>query len=111
MACTHYCFADDKVDVISDTLCISEEYKYRTVNYDTVIEQDASLFKWFKDSPYFWRYNYDNPENDDPSAFTKYQISGNAVLFEGDSRIVLQSLEEDSISAAVTSPQYYNAKD
>ncbi|MDY5450211.1 MAG: site-specific DNA-methyltransferase [Clostridia bacterium] len=111
MACTHYCFAYDKVAVISEALNLPVEYKYRTINFDAVIEQDDSLFKWFKDSPYFWRYNYDNPDNDNPNAFTKHQISENAVLFQGDSRIVLKSLEEGSISAGVTSPPYYNAKD
>jgi DNA modification methylase len=32
------------------------------------------------------------------------------ILYEGDSRTVLKNLQEESITGAVTSPPYYNAK-
>lgn len=110
MACCHYSFADDTIYIDSHSLNIGTKYKYRNIERlkNTYSE---NLYHEFKNSPYFRRYDYDN------YSFSKinlenitHKLSPTNVLLQGDSRQILHQLPNSSISAAVTSPPYYNAK-
>lgn len=110
MACCFYSFADDTIEVDSQSLDLETEYKFRKIRKANNDKED-NLYHLFKNSPYFARYNYLNTGHPviDLRKET-YYLSPINVLYHGDSRVVLHELETESISAAVTSPPYYNAK-
>jgi DNA modification methylase len=112
MACTFYSFAGDVVEVNSSNLQAKEIYKHRIIHFAPEPNDYSGLYREFKNSCYFKRYNYDNDSIDLTFKISKAEnrLSEYNILYEGDSRTVLKNLQEESITGAVTSPPYYNAK-
>lgn len=111
MACCHYSFVGDTIIVMSQSLKFVDEYKYRIIRHEKVVSEE-NLYYTFKNSSYFKRYNYDNPFTEDTS-IPEFTLSETprSILMNGDSRLALKKIQSNSISAAVTSPPYYNAKE
>ena len=110
MACRFYSFVGDTVCVLSKSLKVGKTYKGRNI-IATIDVNSKNLFEAFKKSPYFKRYDYPNNNSITVDlSKVEYELSPINKLYWGDSRIILHALEPESITAAVTSPPYYNAK-
>ncbi len=111
MACRHYSLAGKKVDIISNSLKINNKtYLSRKINIvNTNIDYDKKLYSNFNDSPFFKRYEYNKPHALKYKEVKKEVYPG-GYIYNGDSYEVLNHFKENSISAAITSPPYYNAK-
>lgn len=106
MVIRHYSCVGDTITVF--TKSIGENKKYnRTLQYRNFNDSNINLLSNFKASAYFYRYlQYNNRATKE---ITKWK-SGKASVYYGDALDVLRSLPQASISCAVTSPPYYNAK-
>lgn len=106
MVIRHYSCVGDTITVVTKT--IGEKKKYnRTLQYTDFSESKTNLLSDFKNSAYFYRYlQYDDRARKETTEWE----SGKARIYCGDALDVLRLIPQTSISCAVTSPPYYNAK-
>lgn len=106
MVIRHYSCVGDTITVVTKT--IGEKKKYnRTLQYRDFNESKTNLLFDFKNSAYFYRYlQYDDRATKETTEWE----SGKTRIYCGDALDVLRLIPQTSISCAVTSPPYYNAK-
>lgn len=106
MAIRHYSCVGDSIIYIGNG-------RWNQMNYNrTVVERNfrspsTNLLEEFKKSTYFYRYLHVDDKTKD--VFSEW-TNRNAIVYCGDSLDVLRTIPDNSISGAVTSPPYYNAK-
>lgn len=106
MAIRHYSCVGDTVTIVSALK--GEAVKFnRNLRYKAFDLPQTDLLTNFKGSAYFYRFLH---RNDKKPARAEEWASGKAKVFFGDSLDVLRNIPQESISCAVTSPPYYNAK-
>lgn len=106
MVIRHYSCVGDTITMFTKTIGEKKRYN-RTLRYRSFSESNINLLSNFKTSAYFYRYlQYDDRATKE---ITKWEL-GKASVYCGDALDVLRSLPQASISCAVTSPPYYNAK-
>jgi modification methylase bslI len=106
MIVRHYSCVNDTITIVSQSH-YKNEFLNRHLRYEPFSAPKTNLLSDFKSSAYFYRYiQYDDR---DIEACPKWE-SGNATVICGDSLDALRQMPHESISCAVTSPPYYNAK-
>ncbi|MCF2901553.1 site-specific DNA-methyltransferase [Pseudoalteromonas sp. OFAV1] len=84
----------------------------RTISTNSHVTGKLDLGCWenFISSDFFKRWNFDR-KSCMSSELVAHELSNQVHLLQGDSEFTLKSLASDSISGAVTSPPYYNARE
>lgn len=102
----HYSCVGDTVVVVTNASGCSEHLK-RKITYEPFKETSVDLLSNFKSSAYFYRYLQ---HNDRERVSTDSWKCEKATVICGDSLDALNDIPSCSITCAVTSPPYYNAK-
>lgn len=111
MLVRHYSLVNDTVYLI-DLPKIKENFiKRKVINIDFNIDKNIeNIFEKFEESSFFKRFLY-TKKNKEKYKYDNLSKLEKITVYNGDSYDVLNSLENETIDGAVTSPPYYNAKD
>lgn len=105
----HYSLVNDTIEIVdyAPKLKCLEKRNFVFMPFKHV--KDGALKRFYK-SAFFKRFEIINKINGDVNLDSISPFE-NHLVYNGDSRLVMNELEPNSISHAVTSPPYYNAKE
>lgn len=106
MLIKEYSFVGDVINLYNLNGINIEDYK-RTIKEENIPDLYENPYE-FWECDYFKRFLIPSKKVSD---FQQIPFKDNISIFQGNCSDVLNSLEEDSICGAVTSPPYYNAKE
>jgi DNA modification methylase len=107
MVVRHYSIAGDKVVALASNA--PNAIAGRRIHTAILPEDGSTLFKNFSQSPFFDRFLVEKATINQPNVIEKGD--DNFKVLQGDAYEALQTLNENSVDGAVTSPPYYNARE
>lgn len=105
----HYSLINDTIEIVDYSSKLKNTYKRNFVFIPFKHTNDNSL-KRFYESAFFRRFEIVDKSNG-KEVVTNISPLENHTIYNGDSRLIMKSMRPNSISHAVTSPPYYNAKE
>jgi DNA modification methylase len=105
----HYSLINDTIEIVDYSPKLKNTDKRNFVFIPFRHTNDNSL-KRFYESAFFRRFEIVD-ESNGKEVVTNISPLENHTIYNGDSRLIMKSMRPNSISHAVTSPPYYNAKE
>lgn len=105
----HYSLINDTIEIVDYTPRLKSLEKRNFVFTSFKYVKDGALQRFYESS-FFKRFELVNEIKGDVNINSLSPFE-NHLVYNGDSRLVMNELEPNSISHAVTSPPYYNAKE
>lgn len=105
----HYSLINDRIELVNYDISNKNLLKREIIKKSFEVVNDGCFVKFYN-SCFFKRFEILNSTNKNKK-YSNISPLNNHAIYNGDSRFVMNSLKPNSISHAVTSPPYYNAKE
>jgi len=105
----HYSLINDTIEIVDYSSKLNNLGKRSFVFTPFERVSDGALHRFYESS-FFKRFEIEN-QSHDINEYKNISPLEKHAIYNGDSRLVMKTLPPNSISCAVTSPPYYNAKE